>query len=58
MKQAIKDEFSSYLETINTVINSMEEKLEAASALAVETLKMEIKSYFVEMVEVQQMLNI
>ena len=39
MKQAIKDEFSSYLETINTVINSMEEKLEAASALAVETLK-------------------
>jgi D-sedoheptulose 7-phosphate isomerase len=39
VKQAIKDEFSSYLETINTVINSMEEKLEAASALAVETLK-------------------
>ena len=39
MKQATKDEFSSHLETINTVINTMEEKLEAASALAVETLK-------------------
>ena len=39
MKQAIKDEFLSHLETINTVINTMEEKLEAASALAVETLK-------------------
>ena len=39
MKQTIKDEFTSHLETINTVINTMEEKLEAASALAVETLK-------------------
>ena len=39
MKQAIKNEFSSHLETINTVINTMEEKLEAASALAVETLR-------------------
>lgn len=39
MKQAIKDEFLSHLETINTVINTMEEKLEAASALAVETLR-------------------
>ncbi len=39
MKQTIKDEFTSHLEAINTVINTMEEKLEAASALAVETLK-------------------
>lgn len=39
MKQAIKDEFLSHLETINTVINTMEEKLETASALAVETLR-------------------
>ena len=39
MKQAIKDEFISHLETINTVIGTMEEKLEAASLLAVETLR-------------------
>ena len=39
MKQAIKDEFISHLETINKVIDSMEEKLEVASLLAVETLR-------------------
>jgi D-sedoheptulose 7-phosphate isomerase len=39
VKQAIKNEFSSHLETITKVINLMEEKLEAASILAVETLK-------------------
>lgn len=39
MKQVILDEFQSHLETINSVINSMEDKLEAASQLAVETLR-------------------
>ena len=39
MKQTIKNEFSSHLETINKVINFMEKKVEAASILAVETLR-------------------
>jgi D-sedoheptulose 7-phosphate isomerase len=39
MKQTISKEFQSHLETINTVINSMEEQLEKASKLAVDTLK-------------------
>ena len=39
MKKTIKDEFLSHLETINIVIETMEEKLEFASKLAVETLK-------------------
>lgn len=39
MKKAIEDEFLSHLETINIVINTMQEKLQSASALAVETLK-------------------
>ncbi len=39
MKKVIAEEFQSHLETINNVINSMQEKLEAASQLAVETLK-------------------
>ena len=38
MKQTIKNEFLSHLETINTVINTMEEKLEDASKLVIETL--------------------
>ena len=39
MKQTIKDEFSSHLETIHKTIETMQEKLEEASKLAVETLK-------------------
>ena len=39
VKQTIKDEFSSHLETINKVIETMEESLVQASQLAVETLK-------------------
>ncbi|QKF78371.1 D-sedoheptulose 7-phosphate isomerase [Arcobacter defluvii] len=39
MKQSIKNEFISHLETINLVIETMQEKLEEASKLAVETLK-------------------
>lgn len=39
VKQTIKDEFSSHLETINKVIETMEESLALASQLAVETLK-------------------
>lgn len=39
MKQAIKNEFLSHLETINIVINTMQDKLEMASKLAVETLR-------------------
>lgn len=39
VKQTIKDEFSSHLETINKVIETMEENLTLASQLAVETLK-------------------
>jgi D-sedoheptulose 7-phosphate isomerase len=39
VKQTIKDEFSSHLETINKVIETMEDSLVKASLLAVETLK-------------------
>lgn len=39
MKQTIKDEFSSHLETIKKVIETMEDNLAQASLLAVETLK-------------------
>jgi len=39
MKKAINNEFISHLETINIVIETMQEKLEDASKLAVETLK-------------------
>lgn len=39
MKQTIKDEFSSHLETITKVIETMEDSLVQASLLAVETLK-------------------
>jgi len=39
MKKAIHNEFISHLETINIVIKTMQEKLEDASKLAVETLK-------------------
>jgi D-sedoheptulose 7-phosphate isomerase len=39
MKQTINNEFQSHLETITSVINTMEEQLESASKLAVETLK-------------------
>ncbi len=39
MKQTINNEFISHLETINKVIETMTEKLEVASKLAVETLK-------------------
>ena len=39
MKQTIKDEFQSHLEIINLTIETMQEKLELASLLAVETLK-------------------
>ena len=39
MKQTIKNEFTSHLETINKVIETMEENLQKASELAVETLK-------------------
>lgn len=39
MKQTISKEFQSHLETINNVINTMEDKLYEASILAVKTLK-------------------
>ena len=39
MKQTIINEFESHLKTIQTVMGSMEEDLEKASALAVEVLK-------------------
>lgn len=39
MKQTISKEFQSHLETINNVINTMEDKLYEASILAVTTLK-------------------
>lgn len=39
MKQTISNEFQSHLETINNVINNMEDELVSASTLAVETLK-------------------
>ena len=39
MKQTIKDEFQSHLEIINLTIETMQEKLELASLLAVETLR-------------------
>ena len=39
MKQTIKNEFLSHLEVINLTIDTMQEKLEQASLLVVETLK-------------------
>ena len=39
MKQTIKNEFLSHLEVINFTIDTMQEKLELASLLIVETLK-------------------
>ena len=39
MKETIKNEFLSHLETINNVIDAMQESLTEASLLAVETLK-------------------
>ena len=39
MKQTIKNEFLSHLEVINLTIETMQEKLEQASLLVVETLK-------------------
>ncbi|MFA9374252.1 MAG: D-sedoheptulose 7-phosphate isomerase [Poseidonibacter sp.] len=39
MKQTISNEFQSHLETINNVINNMEDELVKASTLAVNTLK-------------------
>ncbi|MGB5792452.1 D-sedoheptulose 7-phosphate isomerase [Poseidonibacter sp.] len=39
MKQTISKEFQSHLETINNVINNMEDKLVEASTLVVNTLK-------------------
>lgn len=39
MKQAINTEFTSHLETITKVIETMQESLESASKLVVETLK-------------------
>ena len=39
MKQTIINEFQSHLETINNIINNMEDDLVKASTLAVETLK-------------------
>lgn len=39
MKQTIKDEFLSHLEIINKTIETMQETLEEASKLAVDTLK-------------------
>jgi len=39
MKQTITKEFQAHLETINSVINTMEDKLVEASNLAVKTLK-------------------
>ena len=38
MKQTIKDEFLSHVDTMNKTIETMQEKLEEASKLAVETL--------------------
>ena len=43
MKQTIKNEFLSHLEVINLTIETMQEKLEQASLLVVETLKNGIK---------------
>jgi phosphoheptose isomerase len=39
MKQTIKNEFLSHLEVINLTIETMQEKLEQASLLVVETLR-------------------
>ncbi len=39
MKQTVSKEFQAHLETINNVINNMEEELVKASTLAVKTLK-------------------
>ncbi len=39
MKQIVTKEFQAHLETINNVINNMEDKLVEASSLAVKTLK-------------------
>ena len=39
MKEIIKNEFNLHLETINNVINTMQEPLEEAAKLAVDTLK-------------------
>ena len=39
MKQTIKNEFLSHLDVINLTIDTMQEKLELASSLVVETLK-------------------
>ncbi len=39
MKQTISKEFKSHLKTINSVINTMEEKIEEASILSIKTLK-------------------
>ena len=39
MKQTINNELISHLETINKVIETMQNKLEIASKLAVETIK-------------------
>jgi D-sedoheptulose 7-phosphate isomerase len=39
MKQTISNEFQAHLETINSVINTMEDKLVEASTLLVNTLK-------------------
>lgn len=39
MKEVIKNEFQSHLQTIQTVIETMEEDLEKASQIAVQTLK-------------------
>lgn len=39
MKQVIADEFQAHLETINNTIKTMQDKLETASQIAVETLK-------------------
>jgi len=39
MKQTIKNEFLSHLETVNKTIETMQEQLENAANLAVETLK-------------------
>ena len=39
MRETIKKEFQSHLETINAVINSMEDDIEKASKMVVDTLK-------------------
>ena len=39
MKQTISNELQSHLDIINKVIESMQDKLEIASKLAIETLK-------------------